>query len=140
MEKKESDLKVIMKSRDLFAYIVQATEKSPKNYRFTFVDRLYELCMDVLEKLLYANDIHVTQANWKLRAIKRQDLQYEALSKLRVIGYFSMIARDTNCLLPKQHEQIILRVGECIKLLQGWIKSDNQRFKVYQKNEAAPSS
>ncbi len=51
MQKKQSELTVIMKAKDLCAYVMTVTQKSPKHLRYTFVTRLQNLAMDVLEKL-----------------------------------------------------------------------------------------
>ena len=44
MERKQSELTVITKAKDLCSYVMTVTQKSPKQFRFTFVSRLENLC------------------------------------------------------------------------------------------------
>ena len=37
MERKQSELTVITKAKDLCSYVMTVTQKSPKQFRFTFV-------------------------------------------------------------------------------------------------------
>jgi len=43
----KNELTVVMKAKDLCSYIVMVTQKSPKQFRFTFVSRLQNPAMDV---------------------------------------------------------------------------------------------
>ena len=56
MQKKQSELTVIMKTKDLCTYVMTVTQKSPKQYRYTFVSRLQNLSLDIIENLYRAND------------------------------------------------------------------------------------
>ena len=47
----EKELTVIVKAKDLCAYIMTITQKSPKQFRFTFVSRLQNLSLDIVENL-----------------------------------------------------------------------------------------
>ncbi len=40
MAKAESELSVIVKAKDLCGYIMTVTQRSPKQFRFTYVSRL----------------------------------------------------------------------------------------------------
>ena len=55
VEKQTSELKVFTASRKLLAYVVQATEKSPKKFKATFVDRLRNLVLSSNGNLIRAN-------------------------------------------------------------------------------------
>ena len=56
MQKKQSELTVITKAKDLCTYVMTVTQKSPKQYRYTFVSRLQNLSLDIIENLYRAND------------------------------------------------------------------------------------
>ncbi len=47
MEQRQNELSVIMKAKDMSAYVLGVTRKSPKQFRFTFVSRMQNLCLDV---------------------------------------------------------------------------------------------
>ena len=57
--KQPSELTVITKAKELCSYIMTVTQKSPKHFRYTFVNRLQNLSLDIVEKLIRANEIYV---------------------------------------------------------------------------------
>lgn len=59
MERKQSELTVITKAKDLCSYVMTVTQKSPKQFRFTFVSRLQNLALSAIENLFRANDVFV---------------------------------------------------------------------------------
>lgn len=64
-ERKESELTVITKTKDLCSYVMLITQKSPKHFRFTFVTRMQNLVFDIIENLIKANDTFVTRGDEK---------------------------------------------------------------------------
>ena len=44
-----SELIVITKAKELCSYVMTVTQKSPKHFRFTFVTRMQNLSLDVIE-------------------------------------------------------------------------------------------
>lgn len=57
MSQQQSELNVIMKAKDLCRYVILVTQKSPKQYRFTFVSRMQNLCLEIIENIYLANAI-----------------------------------------------------------------------------------
>ncbi len=127
MEHKQSELTVITKAKDLCSYVMIVTQKSPKQFRFTFTSRLQNLSLDVIEALYRANDTFVTKDNPSSRD-KRFEFQHQAMTNLKLLAYFSLLAREQNCILPKQYEQISRQSADCQNLLGAWINSDRRRL------------
>lgn len=127
MEHKQSELTVITKAKDLCSYVMTVTQKSPKQFRFTFTSRLQNLSLDVIEALYRANDTFVTKENVSARE-KRLEFQHQAMTDLKLLAYFSLLAREQNCILPKQYEQISRQSADCQNLLGAWINSDRRRL------------
>ena len=127
MEHKQSELTVITKAKDLCSYVMTVTQKSPKQFRFTFTSRLQNLSLDVIEALYRANDTFVTKDNPSSRD-KRLEFQHQAMTNLKLLEYFSLLAREQNCILPKQYEQISRQSADCQNLLGAWINSDRRRL------------
>lgn len=127
MEHKQSELAVITKAKDLCSYVTTVTQKSPKQFRFTFTSRLQNLSLDVIEALYRANDTFVTKENVSARE-KRLEFQHQAMTNLKLLAYFSLLAREQNCILPKQYEQISRQSTDCQNLLGAWINSDRRRL------------
>ena len=127
MERKQSELQVITKAKDLCSYVMTVTQKSPKHFRYTFVSRLQNLTLSVIENLYRANDTYVKRGD-PAGIDKRLELQRTAMTDLKVLGYFSMLAMEQECILPKQYEQIARQVTDCQNLLGAWMNSDRKRL------------
>jgi hypothetical protein len=123
----QSELVVVTKTKELCSYIMVVTQKSPKQFRFTFVSRLQNLSLDVIECIYRANDIFIVKGNEK-KASERLDFQHKALTSLKLLVYIANIALTRQCLLPKQYEQIAKQTTECMRLLGAWINSDRKRL------------
>ena len=127
MEHKQSELTVITKAKDLCSYVMTVTQKSPKQFRFKFTSRLQNLSLDVIKALYRANDTFVTKENISTRE-KRLEFQHQATTDLKLLAYFSLLAREQNCILPKQYEQISRQSTDWQNLLGAWINSDRRRL------------
>lgn len=57
-----SELAVIARAKDLADYVFEATHKSPKVFRITFVSRMQDFMLDVVEQLCRANEVFVAHA------------------------------------------------------------------------------
>jgi len=127
MNTNHSELSVITKSKDLCSYVITITQKSPKQFRFTFVTRMQNLSLDVIEYLYRANDTFITKgdtAAWK----QRLEFQHKAMTSLKLLSYFSLLALENKCIIQRQYEQISRQSFECMNLLGGWINSDKRRL------------
>jgi len=124
-----NDLIVITKVKKLGAYIIAITEKSPAKYRGTFVNRMQNFGLEVIQSLIKANFIHLDTENNKN---ERERLQQSAVINLKMLGYIAMVAENAGCILAKQYKQISIQVGECINLTVAWMNSDTERWKAKQ--------
>ena len=124
----QSELTVITKAKDLCGYILTVTQKSPKNFRYTFVSRVQNLAMDIIENLYRANDVFVVRGD-AVSCAERLSLQHKAMTNIKLLAYVSQLAMEHKCILPKQFEQISQQATECIRLLGAWINSDRKRLR-----------
>lgn len=120
-----NDLMVITVVKKLGSYIITITEKSPKKFRGVFVVRMQNYCLDTLENLLEANFIRMDSLDNKN---KRSEFQKQAIIKLKLLGYISMLAEISGCILKRQYKQISMQVAEAINLITAWKKSDDARW------------
>jgi len=111
MEKKGS-LYVLVKAKDLANYVVTITEKSPKKFRFTLVNRLQNYSLEVIELILKANASR--DVGFRL---EEQD---RAKVLLNLLDAFAEIALKQHCILIKQYEVISKLVAETLDYLQKW--------------------
>lgn len=127
MERKQSELTVITKAKDLCAYIMTVTQRSPKQFRFTFVSRLQNLALSVIENLFRANDVFVSRQD-VIAQKERVGYQRAAMTDLKLLGYISLLAAEQGCILLKQYEQISRQITDCQNLLGAWMNSDRKRL------------
>lgn len=120
-----SELLVITKAKKLTAYVVTVTEKSPKRFRAVFVNRMQNYCLDTLENLIEANSLRMDSSK---NRDKRKECQHKAYLKLKLLGYITFLALESECILKKQYEQISLQLSDCLNLLVAWRKSDSERL------------
>lgn len=125
--KQPSELTVITKSKDLCSYIMTVTQKSPKHFRYTFVNRLQNLSLDIVEKLIRANEIYVVNGN-KTYYNQRLNLQRDAMTDLKLLMYFSELSMNQEVILMKQYQQICELGTDTMNLLKAWISSDRNRL------------
>ena len=86
MERKQSKLTVITKAKDLCSYVMTVTQKSPKQFRFTFVSQLQNLALSAIENLFRANDVFVSKTDIYSKK-ERISYQRGAMTDLKVLGY-----------------------------------------------------
>ena len=103
------------------------TQKSPKHFRYTFVSRLQNLALSVIENLFRANDVYVSKQDIQAQK-ERLGFQRAAVTDVKLLGYMAMLSMEQGCILPKQYEQIARRVTDCQNLLGAWMNSDRKRL------------
>lgn len=128
MSHKASELTVITKAKDLCSYILVVTQKSPKQYRYTFVSKLQNTALKVIEDLLRANDVYLTKEDLNSQRF-RLELQRSAMTDLKILDYISMLSAEQKVLTMRQYEQISKHIVDCQNLLGAWINSDKKRLK-----------
>jgi len=126
-EKQTSELKVFTVVRKLLAYTVAATEKSPKKFRMSFVDRLRNLILSANGNLIRANLCRIDDDK---RAVERKNYQIKAFEDLKELESLSFLSLECKCILPKQYEQISKFLNEALALLAAWIRSDAARCRA----------
>ncbi len=90
--------------------------------------RLQNYSLSVIESLYKANHVFLGSSSQRdLQFEKRLTLQHEAMTQLRLLSYLSMVARECQCILPRQQAQISSKVMETQRLLFAWMKSDEAR-------------
>ncbi len=122
----DSELMVITKSKDMIKYLFDISENAPKKFRFSLISKMQDNALDVLESLIKANEFKpgadINENN------KRREYQQKAIADLKVLDALIMIAREQQCILPKQYEIMSGLISDCVNLTGAWINSDKKRF------------
>lgn len=129
--KKDGDIRIIISAKDLCSYVMTVTQKSPKQYRFTFTSRLQNLSMDILTNIYMANDIYVgnmSEGQARSRCMQRRDLQYKVVTQARLLAYISQLALEQKAITLKQYQLISKSTTEIIGMAIAWVKSDQKRL------------
>ncbi|MDR1832855.1 MAG: four helix bundle protein [Fusobacteriaceae bacterium] len=125
--KTQSELTVVTKTKDLCSYIMTITQKSPKQFRFTFISKLQNLALDAIENIYRANDIFIGPEAPPANRAERLSFQHKALTDLKILAYIAELSMTQGCILMKQFEQIAKQTTDCQRLLGAWINSDKKR-------------
>ena len=124
--KSASDLVVITKTKDLVAYIFLVTKSCPKKFRATFISRLQNYGLNVIDELYRANECTLTKNDLSQYG-KRKEYQTNAKIGLKLLEYFALLAYENECIAPKHYEQIAKQSTSCQILLANWVISDAKR-------------
>lgn len=104
-ERKEpSEFNVIVKAKDLVKHtftITNSTERYPKKYRFTLVNRIQEKAVDIYEMTLEANELDLRQAD---EHRQRQRLQAKALTYCKELLFFIELSQEMGFISMKSCE------------------------------------
>ena len=127
-KRKDSELLVIVKAKDLGNYVFTVTDKSPKKIRFSLISRMQNLALSAVENLYRANMVYVKDKTAADKIELRKKYQREAYVDLKMLGYIALMAKEQGGILAKQYEQISIQSTEVIRLLLSWSRSDQNRY------------
>lgn len=115
---RKDTLAVITYAKKLCSYIFQVTQKSPMKFRYTFIGRLQNYALDIIENLFRATQY---RADSPEPAKLRKQHQRNAYTTLRMLSYFAMLALENKCILKKQYVSIVDQANETMTLLVAWM-------------------
>lgn len=115
-KRKETDLLVFIKAKNLAEYILLISGRSPVKYRYSLLNNLIKSSLDVIELLYEANEL-------QLKDERRLELIRKAKTKLKTIDFISAVATKAGCFTDQQQDVILTRIGDCSKYLLGYYNS-----------------
>lgn len=127
IRKDSSELVVITKAKDFVKYIINATGKIPKSYRYTLTSKIQNLSLELIEMLIRANDIFIKPKDINAMNL-RAELQSKAQTNIKVLQFFVGLAVEEGAMLLKQFENISRQGTEVSVLITKWKESDKRRF------------
>lgn len=123
MSTSKNDLYVITQAKKLVQYVLERNMEAPKKYRYSFLSRIENTCMDIVSLLYEANDIQVGDS-------RRRNKQLEVKTRLKILDFLCYSALCAKCYLFSQYQTISALINDCSKSLEAWIKSDDKRVKT----------
>lgn len=109
-----NEMLILTRSFDLLAWLLPKTERFPRVYRQTLVQRIMDAALDFQEALF---DAQSQGGSTRLRHLRQAD---SALNKLRL---YLRLAHRWQWLNDSQYKYASQRVAELGRLLGGWIKA-----------------
>lgn len=100
--KEPSEFNVIVKCKDLIKHtftITNSTERFPKKYRFTLVNRIQDKAVDIYECALEANELNLLDAQ---EFKERQRLQAKALTYCKELLFFIELSHEQGFISTKK--------------------------------------
>jgi hypothetical protein len=107
--KEKPILRTGKKVKTLASYVFTVTEKSPKKFRFTLVNRLQNYTLDIIECII--------KGNASRDVAYRLGEQQKAKALLNLFDAFAEMAMQEGCLLMKQYEVMSKMVAETLDYL-----------------------
>lgn len=122
--KQETELKVILKSKELNKYTIQKTDSSkfPKRYNFTFRVRLQEKAMDIYEMLMDAN-----RTNLNTNRKQRIELQSKVINECDKFLHYIELLLDFEIIANKSAEHWSKLVSDIKYMTIAWRTKDKER-------------
>ena len=111
--RKESELMVFVKLKDLVKYILEACSKSPVKFRYSITNNLINTSLAIIENLYIANDMDIRD---KARLEKIRC----SIAKLKIVDFLTSLACEVSCFSQKQYDVILSKIGVCSKYLYGY--------------------
>ena len=122
-DRKESELLVFIKAKDLSAYILLISGKSQVKYWYSLLNLLINNLFDIIQLLYEANELD-------MRSPIRLELIRKAKAKLKTIDFLTSIAKDASCFATHQHDVILEKVDVCSKYLQRYYNSCKKALNI----------
>lgn len=117
--RKESELLVFVKVKELSSYIIKASAKAPVRCRYSLLNPLINESLAIIELLYEANSLPLADET-------RISLIRKALAKLKLIDFLTSLAREVSCFTIHQEETILLSIGVCSKYLEGYLNASKK--------------
>lgn len=109
-------MKVFEKARQLIDYTMTITDnlkRFPKKARFTFVDRMQNMTLDIYKKLAKANEMPIS---------KRKEVQIDVLSEINVFLALVEISHSRGYINAKTMETWTKKTMDVKYLTAAWMK------------------
>ena len=126
-DKKPSELTVITKTKELVKHtytLTENTERFPKKYRFTLVNRLQNRATDIFECLIEANELDLRDPE---EAKERARLQARALTYCKELLFLLELSFEQKRINAKSLEYWSKLAFDVMYMTKAWRRRDKGR-------------
>lgn len=114
--RKETELYVFLKAKALAEYIMRVSAGAPVKFRYSVLTPLIQKSQDVICLLYEANETPDTDP-------ERRSLIRKAIAEVKCVAFIASFASMRGCFSAHQGEVIARYSGECLKYMQGYLKT-----------------
>lgn len=127
-KKNPSEFVLITKAKDLVkhTFLMTNEKRFPKKYRFTVVNRLHDLTLDIFALIGEANELDLTDPQ---EARERRYNQKKALTKCKTVLFLLELSLENNLISKEQCAVWTKAVLDVKYMTAKWRKQDQQRGK-----------
>ncbi|MDR2513739.1 MAG: four helix bundle protein [Christensenellaceae bacterium] len=126
-QKEQNEFGVIVKAKDLVKHtftVSSNTNKFPKKYRFTIVNRIQDKSLSIFECVLEANELDLRDAAEK---VQRQRLQARAMTYCKELLFLIELSQEMGFISLSSCEYWSKLVIEVKAMTAAWKKRDKTR-------------
>lgn len=117
---RDKEMAVFTHAKKLSEYIFVITEKSPKKYRWSIINRLQNASVELVENLY--------RANFERDDAVRVSFQKAAAVSIKLIDFYAETARKKQAITVRQTGVLAKHIAETEKLLNGWVRSTKRKM------------
>lgn len=127
-ERKQGDLTVIIKAKELAAHTLKVTSNEkvfPRRYRFSIVNKMQDKAFSIVANLIEANEILPrTKSEYEHRRL----LQRKAMAECRSLATLIDISKETFQISTDRCSYWARMIFEIRTMTAAWFKKDEERF------------
>lgn len=121
----ESDLKVILKSKELAKHTLRLTSncnRYPKKYRFSLVDKMQNRALEIYQYLHEAN-----RTDLKMYARERSEMQTKAITRCDQLMFYIEMSHELGIISIESMEYWSKMVADVKHMSIAWRSRDKER-------------
>ena len=132
-QKPTQEFAIITKAKDLVkhTFMMTSERRFPKKYRFTIVNRLHDLTLDIFQHIQEANELDLTDPQ---EYRERRYEQKKALTECKTVLFLIELSFEKELISSEQCAEWTRHVMNVKNMTAKWRKQDRERFAALQQN------
>lgn len=132
-QKPAQEFAIITKAKDLVkhTFMMTSERRFPKKYRFTIVNRLHDLTLDIFQHIQEANELDLTDPQ---EYRERRYEQKKALTECKTVLFLIELSFEKELISSEQCAEWTWHVMNVKNMTAKWRKQDRERFAALQQN------
>ena len=129
----QQEFAIITKAKDLVkhTFMMTSERRFPKKYRFTIVNRLHDLTLDIFQHIQEANELDLADPQ---EYRERRYEQKKALTECKTVLFLIELSFEKELISSEQCAEWTRRVMNVKNMTAKWRKQDRERFAALQQN------